>query len=115
MEHRMRSCVCGYHGYQRVREAVVGKKLECERETRNVKVRNAVVAKKAKNYSLQLNFRVFNIRGFFRPRIINNREKFQNYSSLHFTVNSSAKHIVASMVSLHGQAAKKGLMVKVLS
>ena len=47
MELRMRSCVRGYHGYQRVREAVVGENLECERETRNVKDRNAVVAKKA--------------------------------------------------------------------
>ena len=47
MELRMRSCVRGYHGYQRVWEAVVGEKLECERETRNAKVRNAVVVKKA--------------------------------------------------------------------
>ena len=47
MELRMRSCVRGYHGYQRVREAVVGENLECERETRNAKVRNAVVVKKA--------------------------------------------------------------------
>ena len=47
MELRMRSCVRGYHGYQRVQEAVVGEKLECERETRNVKDKNAVVAKKA--------------------------------------------------------------------
>ena len=47
LELRMRSCVLGYHGYQRVWEAVVGENLECERETRNVKDRNAVVAKKA--------------------------------------------------------------------
>ena len=32
MDLRMRSCVHGYHGYQRVREAVVGENLECERE-----------------------------------------------------------------------------------
>ena len=43
----MRSCVRGYHGYQRVWEAVVGESLECEQETRNVKDRNVVVAKKA--------------------------------------------------------------------
>ena len=47
MELRMSSCVCGYHGYQRVREAIVGENLECERETRNEKDRNAVAAKKA--------------------------------------------------------------------
>ena len=47
MELRMRSCIRRYHGYQRVREADVGEMLECERETRNVKDRNAVVAKKA--------------------------------------------------------------------
>ena len=47
MELRMRSCVRGYHGYQRVREAFAGEKLEYEREKRNVKVRNAVVVKKA--------------------------------------------------------------------
>ena len=29
--------------------------------------------------SLQFNFRMFNFRGFLRPRIINNRENFQNY------------------------------------
>ena len=43
----MSCCVCGYHGYQRVREAAVGENLECERETRSEKNRNAVVAKKA--------------------------------------------------------------------
>ena len=47
MELRMRSCVRGYHSYQRVREAVVGENLECDRETRNVNDWNAVVAKKA--------------------------------------------------------------------
>ena len=47
MELRMSRCVRGYHGYQRVREAVVGENLECERETSNEKDRNAVVAKKA--------------------------------------------------------------------
>ena len=47
MELRMNSCVRGHRGYQRVREAVVGENLECERETRNEKDRNAVVAKKA--------------------------------------------------------------------
>ena len=44
---RMSSCVRGYHGYQRVWEAVVGENLECEREIRNVKDRNVVVAKMA--------------------------------------------------------------------
>ena len=34
-----------------------------------------------KNNSLQLNFRVFNFGGFLRPRIINNRENFQNYGT----------------------------------
>ena len=44
---KMSCCVRGYHGYQRVREAAVEEKLECERETRSEKNRNAVVAKKA--------------------------------------------------------------------
>ena len=43
----MRSCVRGYHGYQGVREAVVGENSECERETRNVKDWNTVVAKES--------------------------------------------------------------------
>ena len=43
MELRMSSYIRGYHGYQGVREAVVGENLECERETRNKKDRNAVV------------------------------------------------------------------------
>ena len=45
MELRMSSCVRGYHGCQLVQGAVVGENLECERETRNEKDRNA--AKKA--------------------------------------------------------------------
>ena len=44
---RMRTCVRGYHGYQRVRDAFGGENSECERETRNVKDWNAVVAKKS--------------------------------------------------------------------
>ena len=56
MELRMRSCVRGYHGYQRVREGVVGENLECERETRNVKDRNAVVAKKAEKIISTANY-----------------------------------------------------------
>ena len=57
MELRMSSCVHGYHGYQHVREAVVGENLECEREERNEKDRNTVVAKKAETVFVAIKFR----------------------------------------------------------
>ena len=47
MKFRMSSCVCSYHVYQHVWDAVVGENLECERETSNKKSRYTIVAKKA--------------------------------------------------------------------
>ena len=44
--------------------------------------------------SLPLNFRVFNFRGFLRPRIINNRENFQNYGIIKFPFLNKADHQV---------------------
>ena len=48
--------VRGYHGYQPVRETVVGENLECERQLRNSKDRNAVVVKEAEKYFNAIKF-----------------------------------------------------------
>ena len=43
---------------------------------------------------LQLNFQVFNIFSFLQPRIINNRENFQNYGTCHY---KSKRRVLAFM------------------